>query len=449
MYSWLNATSGGEAITAQLKTAFKTLQQPPALTYCYGPTEISCCATMKTIGLGDNGDDSVYFGHAVPQGLTGEICVGGVGVVLSYLDEKSTSQWFVPNLFASAEHTEKGWTTMYRTGDKGLIRADGGLQFIRRVLCTLRDLSLTQISSTLVATRYCSSDSEVQLRSLWLPLSDMYRSSTPYGMADLVTQQKSSDYVSEIIDWEAETALPRSIDLSYSRNATPVRTETSLEILMTGSTSFLGKQILQSLLKRPSVARIHCVAVDPVSAANHLKDDRVTNLQATVDTIILAGSQGDCLNNYSTLRAPSLESTGQMGLFALGPRVPLHYISSNRVTLLDSSTDAALPPVSVRGYQPPTDGSEGFTAAKWAGEVCLESLSEAAASNEESGLPVSIHRHCAIVGDEAPIEAALNALLRYSKLINAVPRVSSLIAEGYFDFLPVTDAADVYFGNFY
>ncbi|KAH7213281.1 putative hybrid PKS-NRPS enzyme [Fusarium redolens] len=620
MHSWRNATSGGEAITAQLKAAFRTLQQPPTLTDCYGPTEISCCATMKTIDLCSDYDEGVYStvgpanpntsiyildesGHVVPQGLTGEICVGGVGVALSYLDEKSTSQKFVTNPFSTAEHAKKGWSTMYRTGDKGLIRADGGLQFMGRmdgdttvklrglrvdlddvanvmlhqfkeglqdVIVTVRgdpaflvahvvlapDASmevstLQQLANTLPLPQYMrpamvipleklplNSSGKVdrraiaalplptspaspdlskatldrkptlvegELRLIWhnvlsqsglvnntrpepdtdffhvggnslllvrlrsaieismgvtLPLSDMYRSSTLAGMAGLVTRQKSSDYVPDVIDWEAETALPRSIDLSYSRDATPVRTDSGLEILMTGSTSFLGKHIVQSILNYSSVARIHCIAVDPDSDASHLKDDRVTlyhgslsepmlglrndtyqKLQANVDTIILAGAQGHCLNNYSTLRAPNVESTRQMGLFALGRRIPIHYISSNRVTLLDSSANAALPPVSVRDHQPPTDGSEGFTAAKWAAEVFLEKLSEAAAASAERDLPVSIHRHCAIIGDEAPIEDALNALLRFSKLINAVPRVSSLNVGGYFDFLPVTDVA--------
>ncbi|EMT72002.1 Lovastatin nonaketide synthase [Fusarium odoratissimum] len=619
--SWRHATSGGEAITAQLKTALKTLQHPPALTDCYGPTEISCCATMKTIDLYNDGDDSIYSsvgpanpntsiyildksGHVVPQGLTGEICVGGVGVALSYLDEKSTSQKFVPNPFATAEHTEKEWSTMYRTGDKGLIRADGDLQFMGRmdgdttvklrglrvdlndvanvmlqqfkdsledVVVTVRgdpaflvahvvltpgtsmDASkLQELASTLPLPQYmrpalvteleklplnssgkvdrraiaalplpttpasCEPLKKVsnrkptlvegELRLIWhnvlsqaglvnrmrlepgtdffrvggnslllvrlrsaieismgvtLPLSDMYRFSTLAGMAGLITQQKGSDNVPEVIDWEAETTLPLSIDLKYSSDTIPVRTESGLEILMTGSTSILGKQILQSLLSRPSVARIHCIAVDPDSEVSHPKDDRVTvypgslsepmlglkretyqQLQATVDSIILAGSQGHCLNNYSTLRAPNVESTRQMGLFALGRRVPIHYISSSRVTLLDPNTDAALPPVSVKDYQPPIDGSEGFTVAKWAGEVFLETLSEAAAANSERDLPVSIHRHCAIVGDEAPIEDALNALLRYSKFVNAVPRVSSLNVGGYFDFLPVADVAD-------
>jgi aspyridone synthetase (hybrid polyketide synthase/nonribosomal peptide synthetase) len=134
-----------------------------------------------------------------------------------------------------------------------------------------------------------------------------------------------------------------------------------------------------------------------------------------------------------------------MGRFAFGRRIPIHYVSSNRVTLLDSSADATPPPISVKNHRPSVDGNEGFTAAKWASEVFLENLSNAASrscdSNHGGYLPVMIHRPCAIVGEEAPIEDALNALLRYSKLIAAVPSVSKLNINGYFDFLPVESVA--------
>ncbi|KAM0318137.1 hypothetical protein ACHAPQ_010763, partial [Fusarium lateritium] len=282
-------------------------------------------------------------------------------------------------------------------------------------------------------------------------------------MTVLAAERNGVDVVSETIDWEAETALPRSINVGHLQSPPP-RTGHGLEILMTGSLAFLGSRILRSLLDDSKVARVHCVAVDPDSVDKHVKHDRVTvypgslsetmfglssdtyqQLQNTVDAIILAGSEGHCLNNYSTLRGPNVASTQQLGRFAFGRRVPIHYVSSNRVTLLDNSADAALPPISVKDHRPPVDGSEGFTAAKWASEVFLENLASAAANSFDRGhgghLPVTIHRPCAIVGEEAPIEDALNALLRYSKLIAAVPSVSKLNVKGYFDFLPVENVA--------
>ncbi|GFF43025.1 hypothetical protein IFM58399_06803 [Aspergillus lentulus] len=64
---------------------------------------------------------------------------------------------------------------------------------------------------------------------------------------------------------------------------------------------------------------------------------------------------------------------------------------------------------------------------KWACERLLES-----AAALELGLPVTIHRPCAVIGDEAPNKDALNALLKYSKLTRCVPRFENF--EGYLDF---------------
>lgn len=620
---WRNATSGGEAITSQLKAAFRSLHNAPVLTDCYGPTEISCCATIQTVDIHSgmsgeanssgkaNPNTSIYIvdesGRSVPPGIPGEICVGGVGVGLGYLDKDISAQKFITNPFVTPEERLRGWTSMYRTGDKGLIRADGGLQFMGRMdgdtTIKLRGLridlddvtntmllegkgsfadaivtvrgdpaflvahvvlasgssasseDLQQLANSLPLPQYMkpaivipleqlplsnngkidrrvvenlplptvtsSSNSQTlvssgrkptlaegEMRLIWhkvlsqtglissaklepdtdffhvggnsllliklqsaiqtsmgvsLSLREMYRSSTLEGITILATERDSGQFVSETINWEAETVLPRSITINEVQTLPP-RTGHGLEILMTGSLAFLGSRILRSLLGDPAVARVHCVAVDPDSMEKHIEDDRVTlypgslseamfglssdtyhQLQRFVDVIILAGSEGHCLNNYSTLRAPNVTSTQQMGRFAYGRRIPIHYISSNRVTLLDDSANAALPPVSVKDHRPLVDGSEGFTAAKWASEVFLENLSAAAmnssGSNHSGYLPVTIHRHCAIVGEEAPIEDALNALLRYSKLIAAVPKVSNLNVNGYFDFLPVESVA--------
>ncbi|RGP81853.1 polyketide synthase [Fusarium longipes] len=622
---WKNATSGGEAITSQLKATFRSLHHVPVLTDCYGPTEISCCSTMELVDIHKEDDGnafpsvgkanpntSIYIvdesGISVPPGIPGEICVGGIGVAQGYLDQDGSAQRFVVNPFETTGYKEKGWTMMYRTGDKGLLHADGDLQFMGRMdddtTIKLRGLrvDLDDIANTIVREgngsildaivtvrgdpaflvahvvlvegfaassptlqRFANSlplpqymrpaiviplthfplsnngkidrraveafplpvlisadDSQAsvplgrkptlaegEMRLLWhrilsqinptgsirlepetdffhvggnslllvklqsaiqmsmgvnLSLRDMYGSSTLEKMTTLATERNGNDAISETIDWKVETSLPHNITVGHSLTMTTPRTGQGLEILMTGSLSFLGSRILLSLLKNPSVTRVHCVAVDPDSMDNHIDDPLVRvypgslsenmfglssqiyrQLQDTVDTIILAGSEGHCLNNYSTLRAPNVISTKQMGRLAAGRRIPIHYISSNRVTLLDTSADAALPPVSVKDHQPSVDGSEGFTAAKWVSEVFLENLSNTplrACDGDNSGhVPVIIHRPCAVVGDDAPIEDALNALLRYSKLLKAVPNVDELNVHGYFDFLPVENVA--------
>nr|RBQ96683.1 hypothetical protein FVER53263_13421 [Fusarium verticillioides] len=520
MQSWRSAISGGEVITAQLKASFRSLQQPPILTDFYGPTEIACCATIQTIDLENDGDDSVYIyvgpanpntaiyildesGHVVPQGLTGEICVSGVGVALSYLDDKSNSQKFVPNPFTTAKYIKKVWTTMYRTGDKGLIRANGGLQFVGRMdgnttvklrgLCvdlddvtntmlqkfgdSLEDVVVTvrgdpaflvahvvltrgtsmdasklqELASTLPLPQYMRPEMVIQLEKLPLNRSGkvdrLAIAALPLPTTSVLSAplKKVSDRKPMLIEGElrliwhnvlSQAGLANTARLSPDtdffhvggNSLLLVRLRSAIEISM-GVTLPLSDMYRSSTLAGMAglIARQKSSSFVPGPERTHVGTQK-RHAPAPSSHYLhyhSRGISGHCLNNYSTLRAPSVESTRQMGLFALGRRIPIHYTSSNRVTLLVSSADAALPPGSVRDHQPPTDETEGFTAAKWAGEVFLEQLSEAAAAS-----------------DKAPIENALNALLRYSKLTNAVPRVSSLSVGGYFDFLPVTDVAD-------
>lgn len=290
-----------------------------------------------------------------------------------------------------------------------------------------------------------------------MPLVDLYQSSTLGGMADLISHQKKIQQTHEVIDWDTETALPLDLDRTVKEHGI-AKLDNNLEVLLTGSTSFLGSHILHSLVKNRAIRKVHCIGISPDLEESHpqsdrisiytgslseprlgLSDDTYTQLQGKIDRIILAGSQGHCLNNYFSLRKPNVLSTRQMGLFALPRRIPIHFISSSRVTLLNPEARAALPPVSVAQYSPSNDGGEGFTSAKWASEIFLEKLASATSGNVQ--LRVTIHRPCAVVGDKAPLEDALNALLRFSQIIRAVPDMSTINVDGYFDFKSVNEVA--------
>jgi aspyridone synthetase (hybrid polyketide synthase/nonribosomal peptide synthetase) len=221
-------------------------------------------------------------------------------------------------------------------------------------------------------------------------------------------------------------------------------------VLLTGAHSFSGAEILQALVKDSNIKRIHCIAIPKTAMKSiasgpkiicypgqlqastlGLTPEDLRYLQPRIDTIIHAGSIGHCLNNYSSVRAPNLGSVRFLIDFALPRSIPLHFISSNRVALL-SGTHIA-PPVSVSSSFPPTDGSEGFTASKWAGERLLESVAC------QTGLPITIHRACGMTGPNAPREDALNALLRFSVAQRAVPYFQNL--TGYLDFAPAESVA--------
>ena len=287
--------------------------------------------------------------------------------------------------------------------------------------------------------------------SVAISIQDLYQSSTLGSMAARITAKKAQQPQQEFIDWDTETAVPGSMcrDERYEPPKRFIK-ENDREVLLTGATSFLGVAILSSLLKDHTVRKIHCIAI-PADSGKHLPvSDKIklypgsllnptlglsevecSMIESSVDLIFHAGAAGHCLNSYFSLRAPNFYSTRFLAGIASSCGIPLHYLSSNRVTLLSGSN--ALPPVSVSSYPPARDGSEGYTASKWASECFLENFAK------ESGLTVCIHRPCAVIGDSAPSEDALNALLRYSILMKAVPRFENF--AGFFDFDDINNVA--------
>ncbi len=102
----------------------------------YGPTE---CTVAVTHWEGTMDHSFVPIGRPIPNksvyilqddrpcalGVPGEICVGGVGIARGYLGrEELNRQKFIPNPFGEGR--------LYRTGDIGLMMADGNIRFLGR-----------------------------------------------------------------------------------------------------------------------------------------------------------------------------------------------------------------------------------------------------------------------------------------------------------------------------
>ncbi|KAK2752687.1 putative Hybrid PKS-NRPS biosynthetic cluster [Arachnomyces sp. PD_36] len=276
-------------------------------------------------------------------------------------------------------------------------------------------------------------------------LQDLYRLSTLGKMAALMSDERSRLAV-------IDTASINATSGGYSER--PVTSTNRREVVLTGASGFLGSEILRELLQDPSVTHVYCIAVSPgdqatiekVSAGSSrvsvykgsllsptlgLSTGQIQNIQGRIDQIIHAGAQGHCLNNFTSLRTANLVSTQTLASWAIPRRVPLHFVSSGRVILQSGTCEAG--PKSMISHLPPTDGSEGFTATKWASEAFLEKVSGV------SELPVVIHRTCSLIGDRAPSDDAMNSVLRFSRLSRTVPSVPN--ADGFFDFHDVTEIA--------
>ncbi|KAK5996197.1 Hybrid PKS-NRPS synthetase lepA [Cladobotryum mycophilum] len=617
--SWRHACSGGEVVSDRLLTALQRLDLPDlTLTDCYGPTEVSCATTFRrhhvhvdieavsnsstqenaTSSVGKAiPNTSIYIlsedgSTVLPSGMPGEICVGGSGVARGYLDAQLSSIKFVHDPFATPQDLAKGWGTMYKTGDKGLIQADGSLTFLgrtdggdtlvklrglridleevsgailqaapdsilvdavvtvrgepqylvahvafapgkhmdqKRLNSILQELGLPRymIPSIIVALdrlpttpngkvdrrvlqtlqlpsqSYEKNDNadrqltvpEGELHVIWLEilgdaiganniradsdfftvggsslllvrlqaalrertgvalsLQELYQATTLQKMAGLMSEGRAQ-LTEEAIDWDTETAIPASI-LETARNTTgsPVPKRKHRQVLLTGATTFLGGEILLKLIENDEIARIHCIAVGDddrhklpskdngkvfvysgslLSNNLGLSGKEAEFLQDNIDQIVHAAVQGHCMNNYTSVKQALYVSTQTLAYLAIPRRIPFHFISVPRMVLLSGQFKSQ--PVTMSAHRPPTDGSQGVTASKWASEVFLESLSQ------KTGLPVAIHRHCALIGERAPADDIFNSVILYSVLSHKVPDVSTALS--FFDFKDVEAVA--------
>ncbi|GIJ83245.1 nonribosomal peptide synthase [Aspergillus pseudoviridinutans] len=603
--SWRFVYVGGELVTDHLISEFhqRLSCYCPNITIAYGPTEaggVVCTRPLsgkeESIMEGNVGkvfpntslyivDDNVSL---LPPGFPGEICIAGGGVGLGYLDATMAEGKFLNNPFASAEYRSRGWTKLYRTGDKGKLLEDGSLLFMSRlagetvlklrgirvdleeVSHALLEAAPDLISHAIVSARGQGESrflvahvvlapgkaashvelqtiaanlplpqairpsiivpvdtipttpngkvdrkavaalplpetnaaskadqsftlAEAELKMHWeevlyqtapampiypksdffavggtsillaklqgtlrqstgitIPLAELFKSSTLNKMATMLSSKKS-EIMDDTINWDEETKVPDHF-VQYRRHQPgPCRPPIVREVLLTGCTSFIGKAILTTLLDTPTITKVHCIAVAPEQSSSLPSSDRViiytghltdpllgipkanfSTLHSTIDLIVHAGTFGNCMNRYSSLRVPNFHSTIFLAEFAARAHIPLHYISSNRVTLLSGKT--SYPPISVSSYQPATDGSEGFVAAKWASEKFLESVSK------EIGLNVCIHRPCYVIGEDAPSTDTVNAVIHFSRVLMTVPALEGM--DGYFDFREVAEVAD-------
>ncbi|WP_454229384.1 AMP-binding protein [Propioniciclava flava] len=132
----LKALTGGEALPADL--AADLLRAGAELWNMYGPTETTVWSsvwrvTPGPIALGDPvaNTDLYVLDDAllpVPQGVAGELWIGGQGLAAGYLDRPElTAERFRPS-----PHPGNG-ERIYRTGDLVRRRHDGALEFLGRI----------------------------------------------------------------------------------------------------------------------------------------------------------------------------------------------------------------------------------------------------------------------------------------------------------------------------
>jgi amino acid adenylation domain-containing protein len=138
----LKALCGGESLTTKLSRQLQSRVR--SLWNLYGPTETTIwSAVRKIVEEADErgsvesigrpiSNTRIYildrYGEPVPQGIVGEIYIGGAGVARGYLNRPElTAERFVKDRFS-----EEADGRMYRTGDLGRYLADGNIEYLSR-----------------------------------------------------------------------------------------------------------------------------------------------------------------------------------------------------------------------------------------------------------------------------------------------------------------------------
>ncbi|KAJ5722336.1 lovastatin nonaketide synthase, partial [Penicillium malachiteum] len=135
--SWRFAFLAGESMSHNLALEFHALKLPQLRVFNgFGPTEGTCIAAKIELDCqfpGDPVPDGFMMPgytcaivdenlNPVPTGVSGEILLGGPCVASGYLNNPdATKEKFIPDSFFGTP------TSMYRTGDRGRLSADGNL----------------------------------------------------------------------------------------------------------------------------------------------------------------------------------------------------------------------------------------------------------------------------------------------------------------------------------
>jgi amino acid adenylation domain-containing protein len=135
-------TLAGEVMPRSLVDQLYSRETSVRLVNLYGPSEDTTYSTGAVVRRGETGrvpigrpipNTQVYAvdaqGHLVPQGVAGELWLGGEGLARGYLQRPElTAEKFVPDGLSG-----RSGARLYRSGDRARYLADGNLDFLERV----------------------------------------------------------------------------------------------------------------------------------------------------------------------------------------------------------------------------------------------------------------------------------------------------------------------------
>ncbi|KAL2830329.1 hypothetical protein BDW59DRAFT_158657 [Aspergillus cavernicola] len=291
-----------------------------------------------------------------------------------------------------------------------------------------------------------------------VPLAELFQASTLETLASRLNGNKPAE--SDTIVWDEETVLDASLPPAIARRLQG-HPEKELSVVLTGSTGFLGREIVRQLIAEQRISTIHCLAVRPgrtlpgdlggsskvvvhtgdlAAERLGLSESEAQEIFSSAAAIIHNGAEVSHMKTYHSLRTTNVGSTRQLIELALRhsidsgvPTPAFHYVSTAGVGHLLGTL--SFPEQSVSSFPPPVDGSDGYIAAKWASEQIL------AQASENLGLPLFIHRPSNITGPDIGDRDIIHNVWRWSESLRTVPDLVAAGATGAFDFVGVDTCA--------
>ncbi|PGH13477.1 hypothetical protein AJ79_03607 [Helicocarpus griseus UAMH5409] len=348
---------------------------------------------------------------------------------------------------------------------------DFAVKNIPRELLTVSENDEYSTSSSVSNTGFATSYTEESLpvsTSHTSPPSEVDHKPSQESQTDIDSPLTTPEFKLEIaqqeslqgaVDWSAEISVKDSLKLIKATN-TKIRNGDNVTVILTGSTGFLGKAILQQLVAMDHVKKVYCLAVRNMAKVEHVSLEKVvfyggdlskkflglsaqdaSRIFGECDVIIHNGADVSLLKSYRKLSPTNVSSTKELVRLALEhcSTKQFHYISSTSVGQVSRKKDFY--EESLAAYTPPTDGVMGYVATKWTSERYLENI------NQSTNLPVWIHRPSTIIGDDAPKADIMHNLLHFSKELKSVPDFGEV--KGWFHFVTVDDVAKGITGEFF
>lgn len=366
------------------------------------------------------------------------------GVTITGAVPSEYSTWF---RFGDAQKLRKSqWSTMVAGGEQFSIALVQELRNLGKP--NLRAVNIYGPTETTIAATGKQSTIK-KLYSVDLPLVQLFELNSLEKMAAAIEQK---NLVADLpaIDWEVETELDfRLLELRASAKKDLTHTSRGHTVILTGSTGFLGKEILRQLVLHDTVKQIYCIALrSPTGQRSDkieefrgdlrypllgLKQEDAQRIFSDANILIHNGADVSFLKTYHSLKTTNVNATKELARLVLkyGSGTQFHYVSTVGVSqLIDGEV---LEQTSVAGSRPPSDGSNGYVASKWASERFLEK------TNNETGLGVVIHRPSSIYGEKAPTSDVMQSFFRYSRELKAVPGLQ--FWSGYIDLIGVEKVA--------